>query len=113
MTPDLLGARVDRFVAAVAHWTPTAWAAPAGVAGGPAGSRADVTHALVQRIADLAADAEGQPHRPVPRLDNDLALPDQLRVLAADLLAADPPRPTLEAALAAVRQAAVILPGAR
>jgi hypothetical protein len=47
-------------------------------------------HDLVQEVADLAADAEGQPHRPVPRLDNDLALADQLRVVAADLIAAAP-----------------------
>ena len=46
--------------------------------------------ALVQQLADLAADAEGEPPRAVPRLDNDLALPDQLRVVAADLLAAGP-----------------------
>lgn len=44
---------------------------------------------MVQQIADLAAGAEGQPHRPVPRLDRDTALPDQLRVVAADLIAAD------------------------
>lgn len=56
---------------------------------GPAGvPRADLLHGLVQEVADLAADAEGQPRRPVPRLDNDLALPDQLRVVAADLVAA-------------------------
>jgi hypothetical protein len=55
-------------------------------------------HALLQRLADLAADAEGQPRRPVPRLDNVLALPDQLRVIAADLTAAKPDEATLAAA---------------
>ena len=54
-------------------------------------SRADLVHRLVQEIANLAADAEGEPRRAVPRLDNDLALPDQLRVVAADLVAAGPP----------------------
>lgn len=44
-------------------------------------------HALAQRLADLAAGAEGEPHRPVPRLDNDTALPNQVVLLAADLLA--------------------------
>jgi hypothetical protein len=58
------------------------------------GTRAEVMHALVQRVADLAAAAEGQPRRRVPRLDSDLALPDQLRVVAADLAAARP-APTL------------------
>jgi hypothetical protein len=73
---------VDRLVNHVSHWTPSRWAASS--ASG-AGSRADVMYALVQRLADLGADVEGQPRRPVPRLDNDLALPDQLRVVAADL----------------------------
>lgn len=59
-------------------------------------------HRLVQQVANLAADAEGEPRRTVPRLDNDLALPDQLRVVAADLLAAAPPAPVLAAAAAEV-----------
>lgn len=42
-------------------------------------------HALVQRLADADADVSGRPRRAVPRLDNDLALPDQVRVLGADL----------------------------
>jgi hypothetical protein len=63
-----------------------------GAAGVP---RADLLHGLVQEVADLAADAEGQPRRPVTRLDNDLALPDQLRVVAADLVAAAPDEATL------------------
>jgi hypothetical protein len=56
----------------------------------------------VQEIANLAADAEGQPRRAVPRLDNDLALPDQLRVVAADLLAAAPSDAVLTRAAAEV-----------
>jgi hypothetical protein len=44
-------------------------------------------HGLVQRLADTAADAEGIPHRMVPR-PGDLILPDQLRVIADDLIAA-------------------------
>jgi hypothetical protein len=85
---------VDRLVNQVGRWTPRRWAAS---------GAAPAVHALVQHIADLAADAEGQPRRPVPRLDNDLALPDQLRVVSADLLAAAP----TEAVLAeAVREVA-------
>jgi hypothetical protein len=80
---------VSRLVNQVAHWTPARWSKP--VASG-AGTRADAMHALVQRLADAAADAEGSPQRPVPRLANDLALPDQLRVVSADLIAADPDR---------------------
>jgi hypothetical protein len=53
---------------------------------------------LVQGLADLGADAEGRPRRGVPRLDNVLALPDQLRVVAADLIAADPDQAVLAAA---------------
>jgi hypothetical protein len=47
-----------------------------------------VVHELVQWLADRAAEAEREPHRRVPRLENDLALADQLRVVAADLVAA-------------------------
>jgi hypothetical protein len=86
---------VDRLINRVQHWTPTRWAKP--LADG-AGSRADAVHALVQRFADVAAVAEARPVRPVPRLDNDLALPDQVRVLADDALAASPPVPDVEIA---------------
>ncbi len=48
---------------------------------------------------------EGLPRRTVPRLDNDLALPDQLRVVTADLLAADPPAEALAGATAEVNAA--------
>ena len=51
-------------------------------------SRGDVVYALAQRLADLAADAEGQPRRPVPRLQHDTSIPHQVTVLASDLLAA-------------------------
>jgi hypothetical protein len=53
--------------------------------------------ALIQHLADFTADAEGEPRRRVPRLDNALALPDQLRVVAADLVAANPGEATLAA----------------
>jgi hypothetical protein len=86
----------------VSHWTPGRWsrAAPGGAGG--TGTRADLMHGLVQRLADRAADREGQPRRAVPRLDSDLALPDQLRVVAADLVATAPPPDIRAAAAAAV-----------
>ncbi|WP_432979973.1 hypothetical protein [Dactylosporangium sp. CA-233914] len=81
-TPDdPLDAPVRKLVAQVSHWTPPRWAAS-----GPSGaSRAALLHDLVQWMADRCAEAEGRPALPVPRLDNDLALPDQLQVVAADL----------------------------
>ena len=82
-----------RLVAGTAHWAPATWAArvPAGAGGASeAPHRADVVHRLVQTLADLGAEAESRPGRPVPRLDNDLALPDQLLVVSGDLLAAAP-----------------------
>ncbi|GAA1816344.1 hypothetical protein HC028_10260 [Planosporangium flavigriseum] len=94
MTTELSRA-VDRLLNHVSHWTPPRWAASA--ASG-AGTRADVMYALLQRLADLAADTEGQPHRVVPRLDNLLGLPDQLRVIVTDLVVANPDEATLATA---------------
>ncbi len=68
-------------------------------------SRAERVHELVQRLADAAADAEGSPRRPVPRLDNDLALTDQLRVVTADVLAASGSRTGVLADLASAVRA--------
>jgi hypothetical protein len=58
-------------------------------------------HALVQRLADLGADAEHRPRRPVPRLPHDVALPDQVTVVTADLLAVAGPETLAEAVAAA------------
>ena len=99
---------VDRLVGQVAHWTPSRWGAASGAFDR---SRADVMHWLVQRLADLAAVAEGEPLRPVPRLDSDLALPDQLIVVTRDLLRATPDAATLRAGHAAVAQARTALWG--
>ena len=122
---DELAVAVGRLVNQISVWTPPRWAASAAEGGGPAGgiagvgpvegaagpgrTRAEVVHGLVRRLADLAADAEGEPRRPVPRLDTDLALPDQLRVVTADLLAANPDDEALSAGLAAVVEARRIL----
>jgi hypothetical protein len=71
---------VDRLVNQVRHWGQPRWRR----------SRGDLVYGLVQRLADLSADAERRDRRPVPRI-GDLVLPDQLRVVADDLLAAAPP----------------------
>ncbi|WP_328340035.1 hypothetical protein [Micromonospora sp. NBC_00421] len=96
-------AELDRAVALlvrqVGHWQQPRWAA---VAEGGNVSRADLVHRLVQEIADLAADAEGEPRRDVPRLAHPMALPDQLRVVAADLVAAGSPAAVLAGAAATV-----------
>jgi hypothetical protein len=81
-TEDELTAAVRKFVGQVSHWTPSRWAASS-----PSGAtRADQVFDLVQRLAAMTTP------RRVPRLDNDLALPDQLRVVAADVLADAPTR---------------------
>ncbi|SDY73365.1 hypothetical protein SAMN05444365_103288 [Micromonospora pattaloongensis] len=99
MTAEELQRQVELLIRQVAHWEAPRWAARAGTGDV---SRAELMHALVQRLADRAAGAEGEPHRRVPRLDNDLVLPDQLRVLTADLVAAHPPPPVLATSAADV-----------
>ncbi|SCG42237.1 hypothetical protein [Micromonospora halophytica] len=99
MSATELDRTVGLLVRQVGHWQQPRWAA--GADGGD-GSRADHLHRLVQKLADLGADAEGGPRRRVPRLANDLALVDQLRVVAADLVAAAPPKEVLARAAAEV-----------
>ena len=97
--PDQLVRAVDRLVNHVGHWSPARWTVTV-----PAGdrSRADVMHSLAQRLADLEADVTGRPAYPVPRLGNDLALPDQVRVMTLDLVLAAAGPAVLTAALEAV-----------
>ena len=82
---------VDRLLTQVGHWEQSRWWVRIGDR-----TRGDAMYALVQRLADLGADAEQRPRRPVPR-QGDLILPDQLRVMADDLAAAGD-GPTLEQA---------------
>lgn len=88
---------VERLHNQVRHWEQGRWWSH--TAGGA--TRGDLMYALVQRLADLGADAEHRGRRPVPR-EHDMVLPDQLRVLADDILAADAPGPLLADATAAV-----------
>lgn len=84
---DLLRRESRSLVQRLRLWTPARYAAAAP----PHGTRGDLVHHLVQALADAAADLEGGPRRAVPRLDTDLALADQLAVVADDLVRAAPP----------------------
>jgi hypothetical protein len=80
---DDLTTAVNRLVAQVAHWELPRWSTTL-----PSGeTRADRVFALVQRLADRAAAAEGEPRREVPRLGPQ-NLADQARVMASDLVRA-------------------------
>jgi hypothetical protein len=111
MSGDELSRAVSRLVNQVGHWTPERWSRPAAGAGPDAGTRADLVYGLVQRVADRAAHAEAVPRRLVPRLDSNLALPDQLRVVTADLVAATPPPDVLAIAIADVTTTHDLLSG--
>jgi hypothetical protein len=63
------------------RWTADGWDVPA--VGG--GTRGDAAARSVQRLADLAADVEGRPRRPVPRLAGTV-LADQLAVMVDDIV---------------------------
>ena len=77
---DLLAREARSLVERLRVWTPARWAAEAP----PYGTRGDVVHHLAQELATRAGEA---PTR-LPRLDSDLALPDQLAVTADDLVRA-------------------------
>ena len=74
----LLAREAASFVARLRLFTPPRWQAGAP----PHGTRADAVHHLAQWLAD----AVGETPVRLPRLDSDLALPDQLAVTADDLV---------------------------
>jgi hypothetical protein len=65
-------------------WTPQRWVASPGDAAPSYRTRGDLAHHLAQSFVSAA----GETDRPLPRLDSDLALPDQLAVTADDLVRA-------------------------
>ena len=85
MTSEDFAVSIERLLKQIGHWEQSRWSATPRVPAG--GSRAEVVHGLAQLLADYAADAEGHPRRPVPRVGA-LTLPDQVKVLADDLSAA-------------------------
>lgn len=106
MTDSLTCGREARRVAeGVAYWSPARWRVPA--PGG--GDRTAAMTALIQTLADLAAQAEDRPSRTVPRLEHDTALPDQLRVVADDLAALELTGEAVAAAEAAIAAARSVL----
>ncbi|WP_307798026.1 hypothetical protein [Actinoplanes flavus] len=87
---------IERLLTQVHHWDEPRWRATA-----TTGTRSQLVRDLVQRLADLSAEAESRPTRQVPHI-HDLVLRDQLRVLADDLLAAAPSAALLTQATTAV-----------
>lgn len=76
---ELLAREARSLVDRLRLWTPERWAAAAPP---PYGTRADLLHHLAQAFVERAAETD----QPLPRLDSDLALPDQLAVTADDLV---------------------------
>lgn len=74
---ELLARQAASLVDRLRLWTPQRWAAAAP----PFGTRGDLVHHLASAFVQRAAETD----RPLPRLDSDLALPDQLAVTADDL----------------------------
>ena len=106
MSAEEFAGGVERLINQVGHWELGRWNAPANPAANPAatpggGSRGDQARVLVQQLADLCAELEGNPRREVPSAGL-LVIPDQIRVMADDLLTANPPETVLRTATAAV-----------
>lgn len=99
---ETTGVLAERVAGQVAGWGPARWRATTPASG--ARTRREVLYELVQHLADLCADLEGRERRRVPRLENDYALPDQLRVVAADLESAGPDEVTADKAVTALRE---------
>ena len=80
MSTALLAREAASLVTRLRLFTPARWQA----ALPPHGTRADAVHHLAQDLAERAGEALVR----LPRLDSDLALPDQLAVTADDLVRA-------------------------
>jgi hypothetical protein len=91
MGSDPVVREAELLVGQVAHWTPARWR-----------GRSDGVYALVQRLADACAGAEGRAAPTVPRLA-DTVLPDQIRVMIADLVAASPDAAVLDRLIEDIR----------
>jgi len=107
VTTETIGRESRRVINGTAGWAPARWRLKTGeeTGVGDGDTRATVMIELIQKLADLAADAEGRPRRVVPPPDHDTGLCDQLAVMSADLLGTDPDESTRASALAAIRQA--------
>lgn len=81
---ELLAREARSLVERLRLWTPQRWAASPGDAAPPYGTRGDLVHHLAQAFVTAAAETD----TPLPRLETDLALPDQLAVTADDLVRA-------------------------
>jgi hypothetical protein len=79
---ELLAKEARSLVERLRLWTPERWSASSGRTAPPYGTRGDLVHHLAQSYVDAA----GETDQPLPRLDSDLALPDQLAVTADDLV---------------------------
>lgn len=99
---ETIGGFAERVAGQVAGWGPARWRASTPASG--MRTRREVLYELVQHLADLCADLEQAERRTVPRLENDYALPDQLRVVAADLESAGPDELTADKAMVALRE---------
>jgi hypothetical protein len=94
----------------VRDWTPARWRAAAG----RGYSRSDRMWALVHRLGEWGRRAgDGAPPQAVPARLGDHALVDQLRVMAADLLAAPGVATVAAQALADVLRTRTLLDGTR
>ncbi len=102
MTAEELQIVCRRLLAQVGHWETGRWEVAA-TGPGSGRSRGDVVYALVQKLADLGAEAEGRPPATVPR-EPDMILPDQLKVMIHDLVATPAPTGLLERAGAEIAE---------
>ena len=79
---DSIGQAIWRLISGTSHWSPARWRD-----GQP--SRQAAVAQLVQKLADVVAEAESQPRRTVPEVENPLTLGAQLAVMGHDLHAVD------------------------